>query len=128
MAAARLAAAETLALLFAAPEAVAEDDGAAAEAAGGGPPAACKLSSRTSRFTTPLGVVTVMSPASAGSREQSILYPGGRKVLKPGVRVLARCMLVRISVFHSPWINAGWPWKSADTRSMTPGVSMLGAM
>ena len=33
-------------------------------------------------------------------------YPGGRKVLKP-------------------WIREGFPWKRAETRSITPGVSML---
>lgn len=36
----------------------------------------------------------------------SIRYPGGRKALKPKTR-------------------SGCPWKSCDTRFMTPGVSML---
>ena len=36
----------------------------------------------------------------------SILKPGGRKVLKPTMR-------------------SGWPLNSVDTRSITPGVSML---
>lgn len=36
----------------------------------------------------------------------SILYPGGRKVLKPTM-------------------SSGWPLKRLETRLMTPGVSML---
>lgn len=54
----------------------------------------------------PIGVVTVMVLKSNGSAEMSILYPGGRKVLKPCMRY-------------------GFPVKSVETRSMTPGVSIL---
>lgn len=41
--------------------------------------------------------------------KHSIRYPGGRKVL-------------------NPWIRDGWPRKRVETRSMTPGVSMLQAV
>lgn len=33
-------------------------------------------------------------------------YPGGRKVLKP-------------------WMRIGFPWNNIETRSITPGVSIL---
>lgn len=53
----------------------------------------------------PAGVVTVMTFPSLPLRH-SIRYPGGRKVLKP-------------------WMRTGWPRKRLETRSMTPGVSIL---
>jgi hypothetical protein len=45
-------------------------------------------------------------PMPEGDETSSILYPGGRNVLKPRMRLL-------------------WPRKSSDTRLMTPGVSIL---
>jgi hypothetical protein len=53
----------------------------------------------------PVGVVTVMRLLSLGSRLHSMRYPGGRKVLKP-------------------WMRLGCPRKRVETLSMTPGVSM----
>ena len=53
----------------------------------------------------PFGAVTDTVPGSLACT--SILYPGGRKVLKPT-------------------ISSGCPLKSDDTLLMTPGVSMLG--
>lgn len=54
----------------------------------------------------PLGVVTVIKLASKASVVHSIRYPKGRKVL-------------------NPWMREGWPLKRVETRSMTPGVSIL---
>lgn len=52
-----------------------------------------------------MGVVTVIT-SWRGSDDISIRYPGGKKVLKPP-------------------ISSECPWKSIDTRWITPGVSML---
>lgn len=54
----------------------------------------------------PVGVVTLIGLGSEGSKEHSILYPGGKKVLKP-------------------WIKLGCPRNKVETRSITPGVSIL---
>ena len=54
----------------------------------------------------PEGVVTVIALGSEGSTETSMRYPTGRKVLNLAIRV-------------------GWPWKSRETRWITPGVSIL---
>lgn len=54
----------------------------------------------------PVGVVTLITSGSFGSVEHSMRYPGGRKVLKPD-------------------INSGCPLNNIDTRSITPGVSIL---
>ena len=54
----------------------------------------------------PDGVVTMMVFGSDGSADMSIRYPTGRKVLKP-------------------WMRYGLPVKRRETRSMTPGVSIL---
>lgn len=54
----------------------------------------------------PVGVVTRIGFGSDGSKEHSILYPGGKNVL-------------------NPWIKLGWPLNNVETLSMTPGVSML---
>lgn len=54
----------------------------------------------------PEGVVTVIELGFWASVVQSMRYPAGKKVLKP-------------------WMSVGCPWKRFDTRSMTPGVSML---
>ncbi len=53
----------------------------------------------------PDGVVTRML-LGLFSSPHSILYPGGRKVL-------------------NPWMRLGWPANRSDTRLMTPGVSIL---
>ena len=53
----------------------------------------------------PFGAVTDTVPGSLACT--SILYPGGRKVLKPT-------------------ISSGCPLNSDDTLLMTPGVSILG--
>ena len=53
----------------------------------------------------PFGAVTDTVPGSLACT--SILYPGGRKVLKPT-------------------ISSGCPLKSDDTLLITPGVSILG--
>lgn len=53
----------------------------------------------------PIGVVTRIVLGSFPA-PHSILYPGGRKVLKP-------------------WIRFGWPANSSETRLITPGVSIL---
>jgi hypothetical protein len=53
----------------------------------------------------PIGVVTLMALGSPPV-PHSILYPGGKNVLKP-------------------WIRFGLPAKSVETLSITPGVSML---
>ena len=63
-----------------------------------GPPEVCMV--------LPLGVVTVIKLASNASVVHSIRYPTGRKVL-------------------NPWMREGWPLKRVETRSMTPGVSIL---
>ena len=52
----------------------------------------------------PIGVVTLIEFGSSPA-PHSILYPGGRKVLKP-------------------WISSGLPAKSVLTLPMTPGVSI----
>lgn len=54
----------------------------------------------------PLGVVTIIRLGSRGSIEHSIRYPAGKNVLNPD-------------------INKGCPLNKLDTRSMTPGVSIL---
>ena len=53
----------------------------------------------------PIGVVTLMALGSSPA-PHSILYPGGRNVLKP-------------------WIRLGLPANKLETRSITPGVSIL---
>ena len=68
----------------------------------------CWIGAPEVAVVVPCGVVTLMAWGSEGSVEHSILYPGGRKVLKP-------------------WIKFGWPENRVETRSMTPGVSMLWA-
>ena len=47
-----------------------------------------------------------MTSGSLGSLEHSMRYPGGKNVLNPEIK-------------------SGWPLNSIDTRSITPGVSML---
>lgn len=54
----------------------------------------------------PEGVVTLIMFASLALLRHSMRYPGGKKVLNPDMRV-------------------GCPLNRVDTRSMTPGVSIL---
>ncbi len=54
----------------------------------------------------PEGVVTLIMLASLALLRHSMRYPGGKKVLNPDISV-------------------GCPLNRVDTRSMTPGVSML---
>jgi len=61
---------------------------------------------RLGLVVVPVGVVTRIGLGSDGSNEHSILYPGGKKVL-------------------NPWIKFGCPLNSVETRSITPGVSIL---